>query len=65
MKVEIRIGDIWEHHNGKRYVILMVANLNSKSTDYPITIVYRQELGGNIYSKDLNNFLITMTRIVN
>lgn len=55
-------GQLWEHHNGKEYRVMHVANQYSQDlVKYPITIVYRG-FNGRVWAKSLGNWFTAMTR---
>ena len=60
MKVEINVGDRWEHVNGHVYEIVCIANEHSTNPNYPITVVYKSEQSGRLWCTELSNFLIRM-----
>jgi len=49
----------WQHHNGCKYEVIAVANLDSEREEYPITVVYKG-VNGEIWSKPLVGFLSRM-----
>lgn len=55
-------GSRWEHHSGRIYTVLGVANTENANPKYPITVVYVGE-NGNLWAKTLSNFLETMCEI--
>ena len=53
-------GDVWKHHNGIEYEVLLLTNQYSDRPEYPPTVSY-QGANGKAWSKDLGNFLDSMT----
>lgn len=54
----IHINSLWEHlGNGNVYKVIMFANLTSGNPNYPITIIYRNEVCGTVWAKPIDNFL--------
>lgn len=53
--------DIYIHHNGNEYEVIMLANKQSTRPEYPITVVYSGE-NGHIWAKTLDDFNKKMTK---
>lgn len=53
-------GDLYKHHNGNLYLVIVRANDGSNNPDYPTTIVYKGR-NGNIWSKSESNFIQKMS----
>jgi len=56
-------GSQWEHHSGRIYTVLGVANTGSINPEYPIVVVYAGR-NGNLWTKLIDNFLETMVEII-
>jgi hypothetical protein len=57
------IGEQWIHHNGRVYEVVLIANVDSVNEHYPITVIYKGQ-NGRIWSKQLDNFLSKMKKIM-
>lgn len=55
----------WQHTSGKRYVVLMLTNLDATRPDYPVTVVYEEEhrLYSNAWSRPLADWHRSMTEV--
>ena len=60
--MNIKKGDLFEHHNRYKYMVIEIANIYSARSDYPVTITYK-DLNGKVWAKTLDNFLSKMTPI--
>lgn len=63
------VGSAWVHTNGRRYVVVGVANIANYNPKYRPVVVYRSEsptplalLPQRLWTKSPTNFLRTMTR---
>lgn len=52
--------DLYQHANGSRYRVELVANVDSERPEYPTTVCYRGE-DGRVWSKTLGEFHAKMT----
>lgn len=49
-----RVGSVWSHTNGNRYMVHDFTNVETDRQDeYPTTIVYRNMDNGKLYSRRL------------
>lgn len=55
-------NEIYDHHNGSRYVVLVIANEHSEREEYPVTVVYQGLHNKKVWTKPLDNFLRRMKR---
>lgn len=55
-------GEVYQHINGNVYVVIAIANENSKRAEYPPSVVY-QSKNGLCWVKPLENFMHKMNRI--
>ena len=52
---------IWKHHSGRRYKVVMLANMDTTQPDrYPVHVVYVGVANGKAWTKTLTNFYKTM-----
>ena len=62
MRIDIEIGQVWQHANRHEYRVLHIANEHSSNPKYPITIVYESLVTGHVWCKELSNFLCRMEK---
>jgi hypothetical protein len=56
------IGSLWRHHNGNRYRVIMITNVESgRQEQYPTTVVYSNVDNGRSYSRKLIDWDRSMT----
>ena len=54
----------WTHENGNLYVVLIVTNEHAIDNDrYPVTVVYRSEPDGKIWSRPLSRWHGSMIEV--
>lgn len=56
-------GEIWEHHSGKRYRVLLITNETATKDNYPVEVVYRCLEHGHIYSRPLDEWHMSFTEV--
>lgn len=56
---------IWRHvKSGVIYKFLLITNLKtSRHEEYPVTVVYQNLLNGDIWSRPLNDWYRSMTKV--
>lgn len=64
-QIEIPCDDsVWQHTNGNRYQVVLIANNNGYKTDkYPQTVVYRNVSNRRVFSHKLSDWHRSMTFI--
>lgn len=50
-----KIGSKWKHKSGKIYEVVTVSNLKATKSDYPITVVYKDD-NEDIWSRTLEKW---------
>lgn len=55
------VGSEWVHKNGTEYEVIAVANLKAHKSNYPVTIVYKGVVSGNVWSRTLDNWHESMS----
>ncbi len=51
------IGSTWEHHSGRIYQVLGIANnVDTPKEDYPVTVIYSNVENGTLWSGRLDNW---------
>ena len=60
---EPKPGEVWRHHNGQEYEVLLITNEHtSRPAQYPVTVVYKNVRIGSIWSRPLHDWHRSMTR---
>ena len=60
------VGSIWEHHSGRFYEVMLIANENSDRIGFPDTVVYRERTiagDGKVYARPLYDWHRSMTKV--
>lgn len=61
---DIEIDSVWQHYNGQRYKVLLIAGQHSENLErYPITVVYQNIENKRIWTRPLNDWHRSMTKI--
>lgn len=55
------VNSVWEHHSGRRYKVLHIAN-EPNDTRYPLSIVY-QGTNGKIWVRVASDWHRSMTKV--
>ena len=50
--MEVTPGSKWDHVNGNRYEVILLANEHSERSQYPVTVVYKG-LNGKVWCRPL------------
>jgi len=50
-----KIGSRWKHKSGKIHEVVVVSNLKATKSDYPITVVYKDD-DGDVWSRTLEKW---------
>lgn len=52
-----KVSDVWMHHSGRMYKVLMFANTSVEATEkYPHMIVYQNVDNGTIWTRRLDDW---------
>lgn len=55
---------IWAHHNGNQYEVLMLTNTATlRPWKYPVTVVYRNVIAGTEWSRPLHDWHRSFTYV--
>ncbi len=54
-------GSLWEHKNDNEYEVITIANSETKTDRYPVTVVYKNISNGVIWSRELSDWHRSMT----
>lgn len=57
-----QFGSAWQHHTGRVYTVLGVANTENLNPKYPVTVIFVGRTG-NLWAKPLDNFLEKMHKV--
>lgn len=63
MKSIPEVGSVWRHHKGPEYEVLMITNAESTRAEYPPTVVYRGVVNGKLWSRRLDDWNRSMTKV--
>ena len=55
------VGSLWHHKNGNKYEVITIANSETKTDRYPVTVVYKNIDNGTIWSRPLSDWHRSMT----
>lgn len=47
---------VWKHHSGRMYRVLMVTNTTHPSEKFPPTVVYTNVINGTMWSRPLSDW---------
>ena len=54
-------GSLWKHKNGNKYEVITIANSETKTDRYPVTVIYKNIYNGSIWSRSLSDWHRSMT----
>lgn len=55
-------GEYWKHHSGRTYEVIAIANdVVDPRPEYPVTVVYKGVVNGNIWAGRLDDWHRRMT----
>ena len=57
-----KFGSAWQHHSGRVYTVLGVANTTHLDCKYPVTVIFVGR-NGNLWAKTLDNFLENLHKV--
>lgn len=57
----VRVNSKWVHTNGNEYEVITIANSETMTDRYPVTVIYRNVDNGTIWSRSLNDWHRSMT----
>ena len=61
-KTKVSVGQVWQHYNGIEYVVVMIANLESKDIiKYPVQIIYSNIVTSSMWCRPLDDWHRSMT----
>jgi hypothetical protein len=56
MKPQPMPGELWRHHSGRLYKVLMLTNTAHDNPRFPVTVVYENTTNGTQWSRPLAGF---------
>lgn len=60
---EIEKGGTYQHHKGKYYRIVGIANTANINPKYPPVVVFKSLVNGNLWTKPIDDFKAKMTKV--
>jgi len=60
----VQVDQIWQHHSGKMYMIVAVANTTATKPGWEPTVCYRALDSNDVYARSLESFLTRMKKVM-